>query len=247
MTVSTMARVPSAPVDSPPRSGVGIGPAPAGLLPPPQPPPPGTRRVSFAHAPRRPDPQPTATPLVSYHIPLDKAHPTPVKTIDSFFTPGSLTDPGILVRPASPTTPFEFPFQVAEETYCDFNVSGGLPGDNLRDSVTHVVGLPRVCGLSLDSDLVVRVTRAITPSDTWENPSLMDGGANICLTGVLDLLVDVVSIAPLPISVATKSGDISMDDCCTKKGLIPLTLEDGSVYYQPCYFCKNAVETIISP
>ena len=38
-----------------------------------------------------------------------------------------------------------------------------------------------------------------------------------------------------------------MDDCCTKKGLIPLTLEDGSVYYQPCYFCKNAVETIISP
>jgi len=177
---------------------------------------------------------------------LDKARPTPVKKDDSFFTPGSLTDPGILVRPATPTPPFEFPFQVAEETYCDFNVSGGLPGDTLRDSVTHVVGLPRVCGLSLDSDLVVRVTRAITPSDAWEHPSLMDGGANICLTGVLDLLVDVVSIAPLPISVATKSGDISMDDCCTKKGLIPLTLEDGSVYYQPCYFCKNAVETIIS-
>jgi hypothetical protein len=75
----------------------------------------------------------------------------------------------------------------------------------------------------------------------------MDGGANICLTGVLDLLVDVVTIAPLPISVATKTGDISMDDCCTKKGLIPLTLADGSVYYQPCYYCKNAVETIISP
>jgi hypothetical protein len=75
----------------------------------------------------------------------------------------------------------------------------------------------------------------------------MDGGANICLTGVLDLLVDVVTIAPLPISVATKTGDFSMDDCCTKKGLIPLTLTDGSVYYQPCYYCKNAVETIISP
>jgi hypothetical protein len=79
---------------------------------------------------------------VSYHIPLDKARPTPVKKDDSFFTPGSLTDPGILVRPATPTTPFEFPFQVAEETYCDFNVSGGLPGDTLRNSVTHVVGLP---------------------------------------------------------------------------------------------------------
>ena len=134
---------------------------------------------------------------MTYHIPLDKARPTPAQTGDSFFTPGSLTDPGILVRPASSTTSFEFPFQVAEETYCDFNVSGGLPGDNLRDSVTHVVGLPRVCGLSLDSDLVVRVNRAITPADAWEHPSLMDGGANICLTGVLDLLVDVVSIAPL--------------------------------------------------
>jgi hypothetical protein len=38
-----------------------------------------------------------------------------------------------------------------------------------------------------------------------------------------------------------------MDDCCTKRGLIPLTLSDGSVYYQPCYYCKNATETIISP
>ncbi len=102
---------------------------------------------------------------MSYHIPLDKARPTLVQKDGSFFTPGSLTDPGILVPPASPTTPFEFPFQVAEEMYCDFNVSGDLPGDKLRDSVTHVVGLPRVCGLLLDSDLVVRVTRAITPSD----------------------------------------------------------------------------------
>jgi len=53
--------------------------------------------------------------------------------------------------------------------------------------------------------------------------------------------VDVVTIAPLPISVAMKTGDLSMDDFCTKKGLIPLTLADGSVYYQPCYSCKNAV------
>ncbi len=66
--VSTMSRVPSVRVDSPPCSGVGIGPAPAGLLPPPQPPPPGTRRVSFAQVPRRPDPQPKATPLVSVGV-----------------------------------------------------------------------------------------------------------------------------------------------------------------------------------
>jgi hypothetical protein len=115
------------------------------------------------------------------------------------------------------------------------------------DSVTHVVGLPWVCGLSLDTDLVVRVSRATTSVENWDHKSLMDGGANICLTGDEDLLVDVVDIPPLPISVATKTGDISMDDCCTKKGLLPLPLADGSVYYQPCYYCKNAVETIISP
>ena len=115
------------------------------------------------------------------------------------------------------------------------------------DSVPHVVGLPRVCGLSLADDVVVRVSPAVTGPDRWDTPSLMDGGVNIWLTGVLDLLVEVVSIAPLPILVATKNGDISLDDSCTKRGLLPIMLVDGTVYYQPCYYCKNAVETIISP
>jgi hypothetical protein len=56
----------------------------------------------------------------------------------------------------------------------------------------------------------------------------------------------VESIAPLPISVATVGGSVSNDDCCTKQGLLPLTLDDGSIYYQPCFYCKNAVETIVS-
>ncbi len=83
----------------------------------------------------------------------------------------------------------------------------------------------------------------------FDNPSLMDCGTNICITGLLGLLVDVVSIPPLPISVATAVGSFSLDDCCTKRGLIPLTLSDGSVYYQPYYYCncKNATEIIISP
>jgi hypothetical protein len=74
----------------------------------------------------------------------------------------------------------------------------------------------------------------------------MDGGANICLTGILSLLVDVVSTPPFPISVVSTSGALSLDDCCTKCGLLPLTLQDGSIYHQPCYYCKNATKTIIS-
>ena len=115
------------------------------------------------------------------------------------------------------------------------------------ESVTRVVGLPRVFGLKGNEHSYAKVTRAAIPMDAIDNPSLMDGGANICITGVMSLLVDVETIPPLPISVATKSGSISLDDCCTKRGLIPLQLSDGSVYYQPCYYCKNAVETIISP
>jgi hypothetical protein len=75
----------------------------------------------------------------------------------------------------------------------------------------------------------------------------MDGGANICITGILEFLVNLENIPPLPISVATTSTSFSLDNCCTKKGLIPLTLMDCSIYYQPCYYCKNATEMIISP
>ncbi len=76
---------------------------------------------------------------------------------------------------------------------------------------------------------------------------LIDGGANICITGILNLLVEVETIAPLPILVARTSSQISLDNCCNKRGLLPLTLDNGVIYYQPCYYCKNAVEMIISP
>jgi hypothetical protein len=74
----------------------------------------------------------------------------------------------------------------------------------------------------------------------------MNGVANIYIRGILGLLVDVVSIPPLPILVATTLGSFLLDDCCTKRGLIPFTLLDSLVYYQLCYYCKNATKTIIS-
>jgi hypothetical protein len=115
------------------------------------------------------------------------------------------------------------------------------------DSVTRVIGLPRVYGLKGDEGSYVKVMKSVGHLDPRDHPSLMDGGVNICNTGILGLLVDVETIPSLPILVATTSGSFSLDDCCTKKGLIPLTLLDGSVYYQPCYYCKTATETIISP
>jgi hypothetical protein len=98
-----------------------------------------------------------------------------------------------------------------------------------------MVGLPRLCGLTHDKKYSGKVLCTATNYDDFDIRSLIDGGANICITRLLDLLVEVVSIPPLPISVATKKGGISLDDCCTKRGLLPLTLADGSFSYQPCY------------
>ncbi len=114
------------------------------------------------------------------------------------------------------------------------------------DSVTRVVGIPQMYGIKGDEGLFVRVMRAAVGWNPFNNPSLMDGGINICIMGILRLLVDVISIPPLPILVATTLGLFSLDDCCTKWGLILLTLLDGLVYYQPCHFCKNSTKTIIS-
>jgi hypothetical protein len=46
------------------------------------------------------------------------------------------------------------------------------------DSVTRVVGLPRVYGLKGDERLFVRVMKAAVGWDAFDNPSLMDGGTN---------------------------------------------------------------------
>jgi hypothetical protein len=79
---------------------------------------------------------------------------------------------------------------------------------SVMDSITRVVGSPQVFGLRSNSLLYVQVKQTST--------SLIDGGVNICLTGDLNLLVNVVDIAPLPISVAVSGEDITLDNSCTQ-------------------------------
>jgi hypothetical protein len=76
---------------------------------------------------------------------------------------------------------------------------------------------------------------------------LIEGGANICVTGNLSILVGVVDIPPLPITVAIKDSDTSIDNCCTKRGFLLLTISNGSIHWQVTFFCANIAETIISP
>ncbi len=87
-------------------------------------------------------------------------------------------------------------------------------------SVHHVVTCPRVLGFWGDGRSYARIN--LTMMSTAASPGrLIDGGANICITGDIDSLFDVVEIPPLPISVAVE-GDLSIDDCCTAHGRTPL-------------------------
>jgi hypothetical protein len=158
------------------------------------------------------------------------------------FPPGSLFDPDELAWPPSPTTLFGFPLDPTSDQAFAGMVAELPDLPNTMDSIMHVVGLPRVCGLSGDSMTLVTIRSSGSAYDS----TLVDTGANICVTGMLDLLVDVVVIPPLPILVAVHGAGVSLDDCCTHCGLLPLPLNDGSIYYQTCFYCKNIVETIIS-
>jgi hypothetical protein len=178
---------------------------------------------------------------IDFWLPLPKISRCCDKS-GTMFPPGSLFHHDELNWPHSPTTPFSFPFE-PDSSPPPADIRTELPDlPSMMDSVTRVVVVPHVCGLSGDSTTTVTV-RPSTNSDS----TLVDTGANICITGMLDLLVDVVVISPLPISVVVHGSGISLDGCCTHRGLLPLPLDDGSVYYQPCFYCKNIVETIISP
>jgi hypothetical protein len=76
---------------------------------------------------------------------------------------------------------------------------------------------------------------------------MIDGGSNLCVTGNLGLLLDIVDVKQFKILVAIEGEPSSFDDCITKRGFLPLSLSNGTTYYQTCCYCANMVETIILP
>jgi hypothetical protein len=113
---------------------------------------------------------------------------------------------------------------------------------SLTNSVTHIVCSPRVCRVHAD-----RLSFITIYSDLGLATRMVDGGSNVCVTGNVGSLVDVVDIDPITILVVLEGALASYDDCIMKKGLLPLTLSNGTSYYQPCFYCANMVKIIISP
>ncbi len=179
---------------------------------------------------------------IEFNLPLPKVSRYH-DNLTVMFPPGSLFDPDDLAWPPSPTTPIAFPFDYGSDRALDELLADLPDSPSTMDSITHIVGILRVCGLSGDMSTTVTVLQ----TGVHNNSALVDMGTNFCIAGSSDSLVDMVVIPPLPISVAVHGAGVSLNDCCTHPGLLLLPMEDGTVYYQTCFYCKNIVETIISP
>jgi hypothetical protein len=114
--------------------------------------------------------------LVEYNIPMDKANAHPHEV--PYFPQGSIMDPGILICPSSPTTPFEFPFDLIHHKHAP-PLGDVVQKSTSMDSATRLVGLPCVFGLKGDDSSYVRVIRSAVAMVVIDNLSLMDGGAKI--------------------------------------------------------------------
>jgi hypothetical protein len=162
--------------------------------------------------------------------PADEAPPAEPHLLDLHvhFLPCSLMDE--FMQPPSPT--FVTTMINLGEDQAMASILSKLPKEpSLLDSVAHVLCSPRVCGIKGDDDSSVRIMRV---KDFTMNGNLIDGGSNVCITGDLNFLLDVVDIAPIDILVALSGSSSSLNGKISKCGLLPLTLLDGTIYYQTC-------------
>ena len=174
-----------------------------------------------------PGPDPHSRPLAE---PLPAPSPQTLATDPCSVTPHGLIFDTI-TRSPSPTSVTTNLAGLSDLTVDQANFNAYSPP---RGSVIHIRCRPCIFDLRRNSASTVVA-------------KLINGGANICITGDLSTLVNIKEIPPMPILVAIAGNAISSDDCCTKRGYTPLTLDDSNLYWQLCYYCANVVETIISP
>jgi hypothetical protein len=183
-------------------------------------------------------PQAEPPPLAS--LPVMDVHLSPSPVISA----GSFMHLMVHDSPVSASYPFNN-FNVGVDATSLALLPDSLLGPRSFGSVHRVVTCPRMLGFWRDGQSYACIN--LSGAATLASPGrLIVSGANICITGDIGNLFDVVEIPPLPISVAVE-GDLLIDDCCTAHGWTLLQLDDGSIYWQDCYYCKNVVETIISP
>ncbi len=193
---------------------------------------------ALGRAPTLPD-ESSAPSAVTVEVrpPAKPPPPAFLPLLDLSLLPSLVTPAGLFMHtlvhdgPASPSSPFDH-LNVGQDVTAPALLPDSLLAPCSFGSVHWVATCPRVLGFRGDgwSYACINLTRLATSASPGR---LIDGGANICITGDIDSLFDVVEIPPLPISVAVES-DLSIDDCCTARGQTPLQLDDGLIYWQDC-------------
>ena len=151
----------------------------------------------------------TAAPVTPIYTPDPVLPPPePPPCVPPSFPPNSLFD--LTSRPISPTS-VTIDLRANQELDSTLAQLPDLP--SIMDSVTHVVCSPRVCGVHGDSSSIT------LHKNMSKAQKMVDGGSNICVTGDIGLLLDIVDVEPYAISVAPEGAPSSYDDCITKQGL----------------------------
>jgi hypothetical protein len=177
---------------------------------------------------------PTMPPAV-----LPPAEPPPPPSIDTTFSPGSFFN----VNSRMPS-PCSVTIDLRTEQKLNSALAKLPQWASISNIISHVVCTPRTCGIHSDLVSNVHIFQVLA---TNKSNCMVDGGSNVCVTGDLGILLNVIDINLVAILVALDRGPPSLGDCITKWGLLPLTLANGPTYYQMCFYCTNIVGTIISP
>jgi hypothetical protein len=174
-------------------------------LPPAEPPP----VIPAPVPPPAEPPPPVLLPLLDFSLSCDPIEPE-----------GSLLHRLVHDGPMAPQSPFHR-LTDGWDTMVSVLLPDSPRGPRSFGSVHRVVTCPRVLGFQGGGQSYARINlTAMAPSASPGR--LIDSGANICITGNLDNLFDVVAIPPLSISLAVE-GSSSIDDCCTARGLTPFS------------------------
>ena len=160
---------------------------PVRVLPPAQPPP----VIPVLAPPPAEPPPPTLLPLIDFSLSCSPIHHQ-----------GSLLHTLVHDGPVSPPSPFAR-FPDSWDTTSSALLHDSPRGPRPVGSVHRVTSNPRVFGFQGGGRSYARIN--LTALATSGTPgSLIDGGANICITGDMNSLFDVVAIPPLSISVVWK-------------------------------------------
>ena len=137
----------------------------------------------------------------------------------------------------------DYDIQQHEPSQCDRHTLQSPPP--VIDSISNTIA-----AFHLHSVVPVRGMIHLTglsDQSTTITAALADTGANCCLCKDESKIVNVHSITPVPIGVATTPKQATDVTYCDKMGYLPLPRTEGDIHMQPCYYTPLASSDIMSP